>query len=211
MPLNQFDVRIGGDTNAEGHLFLVWPMILEHRIDDQSPFWNLSADDLAKQDFELIVMLEGIVESTGMTTQARTSYVPSEILWGHRFRRLVAFQKDDGAYTVDFSLFNVTYPVPTPTCSARELELVTNMLGGDPTLTCGGVSDEDSDVQSDRSPSPISDPIGGLSGRRPATPSFMKWCDFGEHGLEAFVFGRDDEKLVKHDVTATLNAQAQSG
>lgn len=27
--------------------------------------------------FEIVVVLEGIVESTGMTTQARTSYLPS--------------------------------------------------------------------------------------------------------------------------------------
>ncbi len=207
MPLNQFDVRIGGDTNAEGHLFLVWPMILEHRIDDQSPFWDLSADDLLKQDFELIVMLEGIVESTGMTTQARTSYLPSEILWGHRFRRLVAFQKDDGAYTVDFSLFNVTYLVPTPTCSARQLELVKRAIGSDAdqSLLRGGVMDDDSDADSDQSASTrsvVSQPIGWPNEKRPPTPPIMKWCDFGESLVH-----RDDDRLVKHDVTACQQTQ----
>jgi hypothetical protein len=197
----------------EGHLFLVWPMILEHRIDEQSPFWGLAADDLLKQDFELIVMLEGIVESTGMTTQARTSYVPSEILWGHRFRRLVAFQKDDGAYTVDFSLFNVTYPVPTPTCSARELSLAETTVGVDQSLT-RSVSDDESDLASDRSPSAVSEPIGGQNDRRPPTPSIMKWRVFGEtNGLESFL-SRDEEQqrlVSKHaDVTACLQ-QIQSG
>ena len=195
MPLNQFDVHIGGDSNADGHLFLVWPMILEHRIDNRSPFWQMSADDLMRQEFELIVMLEGIVESTGMTTQARTSYVPGEILWGHRFRRLVAFQKDDGAYTVDFSLFNVTYPVPTPTCSARELELAMTMSGEVP--ICRDGSDEDSDIVDDASVSAISEPIGEPNEKRPPTPSILKWCEFGENGLEFFF--REDERLVKHD------------
>jgi len=31
----------------------------------------------ATSDWELITVLEGVVESTGMTTQARSSYLPS--------------------------------------------------------------------------------------------------------------------------------------
>lgn len=50
----------------------------------QSPFWTASASDLLNEQFEIIVMLEGTVESTGQSSQARTSYLPSEILWGHR-------------------------------------------------------------------------------------------------------------------------------
>ena len=34
-------------------LFLVWPLTIEHYIDDQSPFWNISADDLKKGNFYL--------------------------------------------------------------------------------------------------------------------------------------------------------------
>lgn len=32
----------------------------------------------------VLAILEGVVESVGSTTQARTSYLPSEILWGKR-------------------------------------------------------------------------------------------------------------------------------
>lgn len=55
-----------------------------------------------------------------MTTQARSSYLAKEILWGHRFEPVV-FEKGD-RYHVDYSRFHKTYEVPsTPICSAREL------------------------------------------------------------------------------------------
>ena len=50
-------VQLGADR-----LFLVWPLTIEHYIDQNSPFWDISADDLKKERFELAVILEGIVE-----------------------------------------------------------------------------------------------------------------------------------------------------
>lgn len=67
---------------------------------------------------------EGVVESTGMTTQARSSYLPSEVLWGHRFDSMISFKKETGEYEVDYTMFNNTYEVDTPLCSARQLDEV---------------------------------------------------------------------------------------
>ena len=120
MPLYQHEVAVG-DEEGESRLFLVWPVIVEHVIDETSPFWDVSPEDLHKEQFELLVILEGIVESTGMTTQARTSYLPGEILWGHRFERLVTYQKDNGEYEIDYSRFHSTIPVDIPQCSAKDL------------------------------------------------------------------------------------------
>lgn len=64
----------------------------------------------------------GVIESTGMTTQARSSYLPSEILWGHRFQPIITFRKDTGEYEVNYTLFNNTYEVDTPLCSAADLD-----------------------------------------------------------------------------------------
>uniref|UniRef100_A0ACB8FNL1 Inward rectifier potassium channel 4 n=2 Tax=Sphaerodactylus townsendi TaxID=933632 RepID=A0ACB8FNL1_9SAUR len=56
-----------------------------------------------------------------MTTQARSSYLSSEILWGHRFEPVVFEEKKH--YKVDYSRFHKTYEVAgTPFCSARELQ-----------------------------------------------------------------------------------------
>ena len=121
MPLFQHEVALSED-DAENRLFLVWPVIIEHRIDEESPFWEMSPEDFHRESFELIVVMEGIVESTGMTTQARTSYLPGEILWGHRFERLVTFQKENGEYQIDYSRFHATIPVEIPQVSAKVLQ-----------------------------------------------------------------------------------------
>jgi len=121
MPLFQHEVRVG-DEEGQDKLFLVWPVMVEHVIDEESPFWEMGPEDIAHEQFELIIILEGIVESTGMTTQARTSYLPGEILWGHRFERLVTFQKESGEYQVDYSRFHSTVPIDVPLCSAKELD-----------------------------------------------------------------------------------------
>lgn len=120
LPLHQFDVNLGYEDGLD-RLFLVWPVIIVHKINEDSPFFEMSPEDLHREQFELIVILEGIVESTGMTTQARSSYLPGEILWGHRFERLVTFQKENGQYEIDFSRFHNTMPIETPQCSAKEL------------------------------------------------------------------------------------------
>lgn len=62
-----------------------------------------------------------------MTTQARSSYLPSEILWGHRFEHIITFKKETGEYEVNYTLFNNTYEVDTPLCSAADLDKIKAM------------------------------------------------------------------------------------
>ena len=121
MPYYQHELKCGVD-NDESDVFLIWPMTIVHKITPDSPLYNISAADLLKEKFEIVVILEGTVESTSMTTQARSSYLPTEIKWGHRFETLVSFRKDTGQYAVDYSLFNNTYEVDTPLCSSRDLD-----------------------------------------------------------------------------------------
>ncbi|KAK7939779.1 hypothetical protein WMY93_003105 [Mugilogobius chulae] len=84
------------------------------------PFYEMNKQELETSDFEIVVILEGMVEATAMTTQCRSSYVASEILWGHRFEPVLFEEKN--YYKVDYSRFDNTYEVPsTPHCSAREL------------------------------------------------------------------------------------------
>ena len=45
--------------------------------------------------FEYIVTLEGVVEPSGNTTQARTSYLPEEILWGYHFKNCIHYAKKE--------------------------------------------------------------------------------------------------------------------
>uniref|UniRef100_A0A1I8IT79 Inwardly rectifying k+ channel n=1 Tax=Macrostomum lignano TaxID=282301 RepID=A0A1I8IT79_9PLAT len=120
LPLEQF--RVDFRRLHRDRLFLPFPAIVEHRIDEKSPFWDISADDLQHEQFELVVALAGVAESTGSTAEARTSYLPSEIRWGYNFERLVTYQKENGRYQIDFNKFNSTRPTPLfPRMSARQM------------------------------------------------------------------------------------------
>lgn len=118
LPMYQYDVNVGYDDGCD-RIFLVWPITICHEIDEDSPFWDITPDDLYKDDFELVVILEGIVETTGMSTQVRTSYLPSEIYWGRCFERLVHYQEE--IFKVDYSRFHCTVPIPDmPRVSPKE-------------------------------------------------------------------------------------------
>ncbi|XP_011503132.1 PREDICTED: ATP-sensitive inward rectifier potassium channel 12-like isoform X2 [Ceratosolen solmsi marchali] len=123
LPFFQTELKVGGD-GEEDKIFFIWPTTIVHKINQQSPLYHLSASDMLRERFEIIVLLEGVIESTGMTTQARSSYLPSEILWGHRFEHIITFRKEIGEYEVNYTLFNNTYEVDTPLCSAAELDHV---------------------------------------------------------------------------------------
>ncbi|XP_060756497.1 G protein-activated inward rectifier potassium channel 4 [Neoarius graeffei] len=118
IPLNQTDINVGFDT-GDDRLFLVSPLIICHEFNESSPFWDISQEQLTREEFEIVVILEGMVEATGMTCQARSSYLDLEVLWGERFTPVLSLE--EGFYEVDYDTFHQTYPTPTPMCSAREL------------------------------------------------------------------------------------------
>lgn len=45
--------------------------MISHEIDARSPFWDMSHAQLEKEDFEIVVILEGMVEATGENTKLR--------------------------------------------------------------------------------------------------------------------------------------------
>ncbi|KAJ8275924.1 hypothetical protein COCON_G00076760 [Conger conger] len=117
IPLEQSEINLGYDTGGD-RLFLVEPQTITHIINESSPFWDIGAESLKRVRFEIIVILEGIVEASGMTCQARTSYTEDEILWGHRFESCMSLEK--GAFRVDYSTFDKTFEVQTSALSAKE-------------------------------------------------------------------------------------------
>ncbi|XP_077430702.1 ATP-sensitive inward rectifier potassium channel 14 [Vanacampus margaritifer] len=120
LPLDNLDINVGFDTGTD-RIFLVSPVTIVHEINDESPFFEMDRKTLESDtELEVVVILEGMVEATAMTTQCRSSYLASEIQWGFRFEP-VLFEKKD-CYEVDYSFFHRTYEIPnTPLCSAKEL------------------------------------------------------------------------------------------
>lgn len=64
LPLDQCELDVGFGTGAD-QLFLVSPLTICHEINPKSPFFDLSQRSLMNEQFEIVVILEGIVETTG--------------------------------------------------------------------------------------------------------------------------------------------------
>jgi hypothetical protein len=101
------DMNVGYDTGQD-RVLLLWPIVVRHIIDQDSPLWEITEEKLKSCQFELIMTVEGIVEATGMAfqvrtgltgiwsfiyatnLQARTSFLPDEILWAQKFVPLIS-------------------------------------------------------------------------------------------------------------------------
>ena len=127
IPFYQQDLRCGIDWSDKGSgnnsLFLILPLTIVHVIDEESPFYEMGPEDFtAKAGFEVVAVLEGVIESTSMIVEARTSYLGDEICWGRDFAQVLhgkCWDSNQGRYLVDFSLFHGTIPVQLPLVSAK--------------------------------------------------------------------------------------------
>merc|ERR1719167_1064430 len=117
------NLTISPETTNESCIFFVWPLDIVHVIDENSPLYDMTEGDFATDSFEIILVMEGMNETSNMIFQARTSYLPSEILWGHRFEQMQLYRKDNNKFEINFSAFHSTYEVDTPLKSARDIEL----------------------------------------------------------------------------------------
>jgi inward rectifier potassium channel len=62
---------------------LTWTVV--HPIDEESPFYGKSPEDLRLLQAEVLILIKGYDETFSQTVLARRSYRHSEILWEKRF------------------------------------------------------------------------------------------------------------------------------
>ena len=59
IPYHQTELKVGTDLEGEeDRLLFFWPMTLVHKIDEESPFYTMSARDFLKKRYELILVME---------------------------------------------------------------------------------------------------------------------------------------------------------
>ncbi|XP_019875001.2 ATP-sensitive inward rectifier potassium channel 12 [Aethina tumida] len=90
-----------------GDFFFSWPLVMVHEIDEHSPLYQLQTN---KDQFEIVVVLEGDVDSTGQTTQGRTSYTIEEIVLEANFENMMSINRYKNGYEIDFSKFDILIP-----------------------------------------------------------------------------------------------------
>ena len=60
----------GTEIDGSNDFFqMFWPIVLSHKIDEESPLYNMSARDIAQNTFEIVLTMEGITPETGNTVQ----------------------------------------------------------------------------------------------------------------------------------------------
>jgi inward rectifier potassium channel len=87
---------------------LSWTIV--HPIDEKSPMWGLTHQDLVDSDAEFLVLLSGIDETFSQTVHARTSYKPREIMYDHQFVNIYNPVTADGTITIDLKRLGDTEP-----------------------------------------------------------------------------------------------------
>lgn len=78
-----------------------------HPIDADSPLYGMNYEKLAEQHAEIVVIAGGVDETLVQPVNARTSYLPHEILWSHRFVDIFGFT-EDGRRAIDYRRFHDT-------------------------------------------------------------------------------------------------------
>ncbi|KAM4843615.1 inward rectifier potassium channel 16 isoform 2-T3 [Thomomys bottae] len=109
------DLRLLNDQ-----IILVTPVTVVHEIDRDSPLYALDRKAVAKEDFEILVTFIYTGDSTGTSHQSRSSYVPGEVLWGHRFHDVLEVKRK--YYRVNCLRFEGSAEVYAPFCSAKQLD-----------------------------------------------------------------------------------------
>lgn len=111
---------------------LTWQAM--HRIDEASPFHGPGAlERLRAQNAQLFVTLYGVDETVGQNIHARHRYELSDIVWGGRFRDLIA-DMGDGSRRLDYRVFHdIELPKVAPPAAAPEAAAATGASDGSTT------------------------------------------------------------------------------
>jgi inward rectifier potassium channel len=91
--------------NEHPALALSWT--LYHVLDEESPLYGLTADDLEAAKVSLIVVVSGYDVVAAQTVHARRSYDHSDIRFGQRYADIIG-TSEDGRIRIDYGRFHET-------------------------------------------------------------------------------------------------------
>nr|MDQ3012196.1 hypothetical protein [Acidobacteriota bacterium] len=78
---------------------LSWTLV--HPIDEASPFFGKTEQDMLATDAEVLVLLTGIDETFSQTVHARSSYEAEEIVWKAKYGDIYNSPTGSGRLTID--------------------------------------------------------------------------------------------------------------
>ena len=89
-----------------------WTVV--HPIDEKSPLWGTTKEELLAADVEFLILLNGFDETFSQNVHARSSYRAGEVEWGARFRSVFNPPRPDGRLSVDIRKLDELDRVPLP-------------------------------------------------------------------------------------------------
>ena len=102
-----YDLKL--ERNSTSVFALSWTVM--HRIDETSPLFGRSAEDLFDAGATLTVSMSGMDDTLNDFVHARHSYAPDEIFFNHRFVDILS-QRDGEVRIIDFDKFHDITPDP---------------------------------------------------------------------------------------------------
>jgi inward rectifier potassium channel len=104
-------------------LTLSWTIV--HVINEESPFYNLTKEDLINAKAEILVFVKAFDESFSNTVVSRSSYVASEMVFGAKFRVMYHRSEDDTKTILNIDQLNDFDEVELPVSNSR-LQVASN-------------------------------------------------------------------------------------
>lgn len=80
---------------------LSWTIV--HPIDETSPLFGWTHEDLVRTDAEFLILISGVDETFAQAVHARSSYKPDEIVVGKKFANMYNPVDADGTISIDVS------------------------------------------------------------------------------------------------------------
>jgi inward rectifier potassium channel len=90
------------------HPALALSWTLYHVIDQASPLYGMSAEEVAASDVSLVVVVSGYDVVAAQTIHARKSYDHPDIRFGHRYADILD-RTEDGRLRIDYGKFHETF------------------------------------------------------------------------------------------------------
>ena len=61
-------------------VLILWPVTIAHKIDSDSPLYDMNPRDILSSQFEVVLTLEGVTEETGNTIQVKLLTITATVL-----------------------------------------------------------------------------------------------------------------------------------
>ena len=89
--------------NQSSLFALTWTVM--HPIHESSPLYGVTLEEMVEKEMEIIITITGIDQTVSENIHAHYSYIPTEILWNHKFADILSKTRD-GRRSVDYSCFH---------------------------------------------------------------------------------------------------------